>query len=99
MTAMPPVYRAWRLRPEDKAELDRLGRHCDSPKCRVSATTWTLRTFTRRGQRISVGHFVCDAHGQDFAERHKIEVSSAPAQPDPGHSVPRRPRHKRGGPR
>jgi hypothetical protein len=99
MTAMPPVYRAERMHPQDKTEFVARGRHCEVTSCRQPVDVRTLRTFTRRGRRMSVEHFVCTEHGAEFAAQHKITIRPAPAEPGPAPGARRRYQRRRGGAR
>jgi hypothetical protein len=77
--------RAWRIHPVDVAEYTAKGEHCEARRCRkpVAIITWRWWRSTERAQVVFVEHLTCLEHGQQFAERHHIEVEPPPTSPMP----------------
>ena len=74
---------AWTLHPADAAELAAKGEHCQARRCRnpVAVVTWRRWRSTEVARVLLAEHFVCTEHGQQFAERHHIQVEPPAATP------------------
>jgi hypothetical protein len=75
-----PGPAAWRLHPDDAAQLAAERQHCEARRCRnpVAVTTW--RYYRWQGQVLVAEHLVCDEHGQEFARRYRVTIEPAPAE-------------------
>jgi hypothetical protein len=81
---------AWTMHPADAAECAAKGEHCHTRKCHDPAVivTWRYWRSAEVGRVLVAEHVVCVDHGQEFADRHHIEVEPAPAEPSRGRSTP-----------
>jgi hypothetical protein len=94
MSAPEPVRRplAWRIHSADVARLAAEGKHCETRRCRnpVAVVTWRWWRRSEARRALLTEHLVCDQHGQEFADRHHIEIEptrpsqAATAGPAPG---------------
>lgn len=80
-----PVPRpvAWRVHSDDAARFAAEGQHCQARRCRnpVSVVTWRYWQSAVAGRVLLAEHFVCSAHGQEFATRHHLQIELPPAEP------------------
>jgi hypothetical protein len=83
---------AWTMPAADAAECAARGEHCQVRRCRnaIAVVTWRWWRSAEVGRVLLAEHFVCRYHGQEFAERHHIEVEPPPDRPRA--SSPRRSR-------
>jgi hypothetical protein len=79
-TADLPAPLAWRLPAGDAARFAAEGKHCDHRGCRELQVIVTWRRFWSKaaGRVLLSERFLCDQHGQEFADRHHIEVEPPP---------------------
>jgi len=77
---------AWTIHPADAARDTAAGKHCETRRCRnpVSAVTWRWWRSAEAGRVLLTEHAVCDQHGQEFADRHRIEIEPPPDDPSRG---------------
>ena len=78
---------AWRIHPDDAARDTAAGKHCEARRCRgrVAVVTWRWWRSAEAGRVLLTEHAVCDQHGQEFADRHRIEIEPRPARASRGH--------------
>jgi hypothetical protein len=78
---------AWTIHPADAAECAAKGEHCQARRCRnpVAVVTWRWWRSTEAGRVLLAEHFTCTQHGQQFADRHHIEIEPTPAEPSRRH--------------
>jgi hypothetical protein len=74
---------AWRVHSADAAQFAAEGQHCQVRRCRnpVAVVTWRYFRSTAAGRVLVAEHFVCVEHGQEFADRHHVEIEPSPAVP------------------
>jgi hypothetical protein len=91
-----PVRRpiAWRVHPDDAARFAAEGQHCQVRRCRnaISVVSWRWWRSAEAGRVLVAEHFICGEHGQQFADRHHIEIEAAPGRRslEPRPAAPRR---------
>jgi hypothetical protein len=76
---------AWTLHAADAAELAARGEHCQARTCRkpVVIVTWRWWRSTEVARILLAEHFTCLEHGQQFADRHHVQVEPAAERPRP----------------
>jgi hypothetical protein len=72
----------WRIHADDAARFAAGGKHCETRRCRnpVTVVTWRYFRSAAAGRVLVAEHFVCDAHGAEFAQRHHVTIEPAPAE-------------------
>jgi hypothetical protein len=85
-TEQVPWPVCWRIHEADAARFAASGKHCETRRCRkpVAMVTWRWWRSAEAGQVLLSEHLVCAGHGRDFAERHGIDIESAPSRPSTG---------------
>ena len=75
----------WTLHPADAAEFAARGEHCQVRRCyrAVAVATWRWWRSSEVARILLTEHFVCTEHGQEFADRHHIQVEAAAERPRP----------------
>jgi hypothetical protein len=70
---------AWTIHPDDVAAE---GQHCQARRCHnpVTVVTWRYFRSAAAGRVLVAEHFVCDQHGQEFAQRYHVTIEAAPSR-------------------
>jgi len=73
---------AWRIHPADAERDAAAGKRCETRRCheQVAVVTWRWWRSAEAGRVLLTEHVVCDQHGQEFADRHHIEIEPHPAR-------------------
>jgi hypothetical protein len=74
---------AWTLHPADAAEIADKGEHCQVRRCRnaVAVVTWRWWRSAEVARILLAEHFTCLEHGQQFAQRHHIQIEPPSERP------------------
>ncbi len=77
-----PAAEDWarRLHPVEVADMAAEGQHCDTRRCREPVTVYAWYRRAEAGSPEPLGHerFMCTAHGEAFAARHRLVLEDAP---------------------
>jgi hypothetical protein len=78
---------AWRIHDMDVAWFAAQGKHCEgrrgTRRCKdaITIVRWRWYRSAEAGRVLVAERLLCDEHGQQFADRHRIEIEPPPAEP------------------